>query len=255
MIDRILCKFNSFALGTRGLTTENLWLRSKKEIFYSPDSTTLVVGIPSWGENLGKWSNIKKILKQSNISFIIYEFPREILSDNSPLTIEIFQNINKTVREDIKILKSKYNFRKCIMIGSSLGSAYGSMIYKENPDISSIIFVCPGNNIAQNLWTGLRTQHLRKSYQKQGFNLVKLKKDWHDLSSENNMPDINTTFYLYYGKTDQIAPYLDSKTLTTTLKAHGIKVIEKDFYAGHYILLIRFLLFPKKFLKDALVNN
>src|ERR1035437_10782864 len=132
MIDYLFSRFNSFSLETNGLTPENLSSRSKRNFSYFPNSETLIIGIPAWGENLSKWKYIKKWVEKSGSSFLYYEFPREILSDNHILTEKIFHLINTTIREDIKELKKKHNFKRCVMVGISLGSSYGSMIYKGN---------------------------------------------------------------------------------------------------------------------------
>lgn len=252
MLDYFLSRFNSFSLKTKGLEPKNLWSRSKKEFFYSPDSTTLIVGIPAWGQSLQYWKYIKKWSKKSRTSFVIYEFPHEILSDNYMLTRNLFSLINETVRRDIKELKDKHQFKKCILVATSLGSSYGSMIYKNNQDITDIILICPGNNLALNMWDGCRTQHLRKSYEKQKINLSSLKEYWQELASENNMPAPDTNITILYGKYDKVILYSESRTLIDTFKLNGLNATIKKFYCGHYFLILYFLIFPRKIMTRSI---
>lgn len=175
MLDYFLSRFNSFSLKTHGLTKENFPSRIRKEFFHSPNSSVLIITAPAWGMTLTKWMFIKKWINKSNLSFLGYEFPRGILSNDHILTEEIFKIIKETVSRDIEDLKIKYKFKKCVIVGLSLGSSFGSMIYKENRDITDIVLVCPGNNLALNMWNGCRTQHLRKSYEKQEISLEQLK--------------------------------------------------------------------------------
>src|SRR3989338_5385428 len=159
MLDYFLSRFNSFSLETNGLTPENLSARSKREFSYSPNSDILIIGMPAWGQSITKWKQVKKFAEKSGLSFLVYEFPCEILSNDYALTEKIFSKIDEIVRKDIKELKNKYKFKRCVIIGISLSSSYGSMIYKENFNITDIVLVCPGNNLALNVWEGCRTQH------------------------------------------------------------------------------------------------
>ncbi len=252
MIDYLISRFNSFSLDTRGLSRENFADRTKKDFFYYPNSDTLIVSAPSWGGKIREWQEVKRQAKKSGASFLAYEFPRQIFSANQALTVEMFQLISETVRADIKKLKENCKLERVMIIGISLGSSYGSMIYKDNLDITDIVLVCPGNNLAQNMWHGVRTQHFRKSYERQGVSEEKLKESWHDLASENNMPAPGTRVTILYGKYDAVIPYFQSKTLADTLRNNNFKVTAKNYPLGHYLTIFNFLTFPGKIIKDAL---
>lgn len=252
MLDYFLSRCNSFSLETNGLTSDNLLSRSKREFFYSPDSNILIIGIPAWGQSLARWRYVKKWAKFSSSSVLLYEFPCEILSNDHTLTEKTFDVINRTIREDIQELKNKYKFKKCVIVGISLGSSYGSMIYKENSNITDIILVCPGNNLALNMWNGCRTQHFRKSYEKQGINSAKINEYWRELASENNMPAPGTNVTILYAKHDKVILYSESKTLAITLQSHGLKVNTKNYNCGHYLLILYFLLFPHKIMNKII---
>lgn len=255
MIDLFLSRFNSFSLSTNGLTPENFLSRSKKEFLHSPNSETLIICIPSWGQTILQWRQIRKFSENSGLSVLIYEFPREIFSDNHTLTRDIFNLIDKTVRHEIEELRNKYKFKRCSIVAVSLGSSYGSMIYNHNTNIDNIILVCPGSHPAVNTWSGCRTQYIRKSYEKQGMILSELKEAWKDLACENNLPSPDTEATILYGKYDQVLNYQETKTLADKFLANKIKTVVRNYNCGHYLLIVYFLLFPGKTLESMLTKD
>ena len=173
-MDYLLSRFNSFSLDRQGLTPQNLLDKTNRHWNHNPGSDTLIVCLPGWGQKLWNWKMVEKYVKQEGYSFLAYEFPKPILSDSVNLTLECFKTINSIVREDIKNLKKKYGFNKCILTGISLASSFGSIVYKDNPDVTDILLVVPGENLARDMWHGCRTQHLRKSFELQGVSLEEL---------------------------------------------------------------------------------
>jgi hypothetical protein len=248
MLDHFLSKFNSFSLETRGLTPENLFSRSKENFWHVPDASTLIIGVPSWGQTLTMWRYVKKYADNAKASFLAYEFPRAILSHDHVLTKKAFDRINQKIRDDIEGLKQKYNFKKCVLVGISLGSSYGSMIYKENPSITDVVLVCPGNNLAHNMWESIRTRHFKRAYEKQKIDPEELDKCWYDLSSENNLPASGTNVAILYGLHDKVVKCTETKKLTDTLTKSRANIQIAKYKCGHYLLAIYFLLFPKKIL-------
>lgn len=191
---------------------------------------------------------VEKGAINSNASFLAYKFPREIFSDEKDLTKEFFLAINMIVREETKGLKNKYGFKKCTVICISLASSYGSIVYKDNPDINEIILVAPGENLAKDMWHGCRTQHFRKSFEKQGVTESGLIESWKDLASQNNLPALGTKVKMFFGRNDSVIPYRFSHTLGDTCRRSGLDVTIKSFPLGHYFLISYFLLLPKSFL-------
>lgn len=247
-MDYLLSRFNSFSLDTGGLTAGNLLDRTKKDFQYVENSDTLIVCLPGWNQNLWTWGKVKKYSLESNASFLAYEFPSPILSDQFQLTKDCFEVVNQTVRRDIKDLKEQYGFSRCVLVGLSLASSYGSMVYKDNADITEVILIVPGESLARDMWYGCRTRHLRKSYEMQGIDLGQLEQYWHDLASENNMPANGVKISLYFGSKDNVIPYKYSQTIKASLEALNYKPICSVYPMGHYHLIVKFLLDPSHFL-------
>lgn len=250
MQDFLISRINSFSLDTQGLTPKNLLERSKREFLHLQHSNTLVICLPSWGQPLWSWKMVKRHVTSSDCSFLSYEFPRPILSNQVGLTRDLFEMINKTVRGDIRKLKEEYGFSQCVIVTLSLSSSFGSMIYKDNPDVTGIVLVAPGEDLARDMWHGCRTQHLRRSYQKQGVQLTELEREWESMASELNMPAPGTRIALYYGKEDKVIPYRFSQRLASKLEKNGFKPLVKTYrFLGHYAVSYWCLLDPSRFLR------
>ncbi|MDE2018877.1 MAG: hypothetical protein KGJ13_00860 [Patescibacteria group bacterium] len=248
MLDYLISRFNSFTLGS-DITAENLRPQIKRNFKYIPASKIIIICLPGWGGKLNKWKFLEKYASGSRASFLAYEFPRGIFSDQKDRTRELFEEVNTFVRDEIKNLKDKYKFEKCILVCISLASSYGSLIYKDNPDINEIILVAPGEDIAKDMWHGCRTQHFRKSYEKQGFNEAQLIEAWSGLASKNNFPTRGAKIKILLGRSDGVIPYEFSHVLVEIYKQFRLNVVERTFPLGHYFLISYFLLLPGHFLQ------
>ena len=248
MIDYILSRFNNYSLDTQGLTPKNLFERSKREFVYIPRSETLAICLPGWSQRLYTWKRVRNYILRRKISFLAYEFPTAILSADYKLTKDCFDLINREVRKEITSLKRQYKFKKICLLGYSLSASLSSMIYKNNSDVTYIILIAPGNNLARDMWHGCRTQHIRKAYERQGVTEDDLANHWNALAPENNLPAQNTRVSLYFGKSDQVIPYQQSLVLARILSRNKFPIEIKAYSCGHYVMIIWFLLFPKRFL-------
>ncbi|MEK7194456.1 MAG: hypothetical protein AAB660_02095 [Patescibacteria group bacterium] len=249
MLDYLISRFSSNLLDTKGLNLGNLHERVKKEFVYVQDSKTLVVILPGWAQPLSFFEKAKKYITQAGASALIFEFPNEILSSDLELTLGCFNLLNTMLRERIRNLKDQYQFSKCVLVSNSLGGVTAALVYKDNPLINEVVLVCSGNNLAQNMWHGVRTQHLRKDFEKQNITLGQLKLDWRDLAPENHAPAPETKITTYFGKADRIIPFKEAVTLVSALRNKGFEVLHKNRHCGHYILVGQFILFPEQFVK------
>ena len=221
----------------------------KRLFFHIPNSKILFVGLPGWGSPLSRWSNVEEYCRQRKISFLRYTFPREMLSANSSLTAKALLEISEGIRSDIKKLKEEYKFNRCVVIGYSLGGLLASLVYKNNSNVTDILLVCPGSNLAKDIWDSSDAQFLRKEYEEEGMHLRDLKETWKDLEPENNMPAKGARILIYCGEYDQVINYRDGKKLSKILTSNGFQVRRKDLPMGHYFTCAAFILFPGFFIR------
>ena len=244
-LDYILSRFNSFSLNTEGLTSENLPDKIKKDFVHTNGAETLFLVMPTWADTIKYLGRAKNQVVVSGASFLAYDFPRAILSNNYNLTKNCFDKVNELVRNEISNLKKQYGYTSCVIIGGSLGAVYALMVANGNEDINRTVLIVPSNCLAEAMWKGCRTQHLRKAYEKQGISLKQLKEFWYALAPENNLNLEDKSISVYLSKTDSVIPYKLGKALVKKMKGAGLNL---NKYLGHYLTLIYFYLFPERFL-------
>jgi hypothetical protein len=249
MQDYLISRINSFSPDTKGLTPENLLERSKKDFYHTPGSKALVVCLPGGGHPLWGWKLVKRYVVKSGASFLTYYFPREILSDQQKLTLDCFEVINQTIRNDIKKMRVEHGFGRVVLVCLSLAGSFGSMVYKDNSLIDEIVLVSTGENLARDMWRGCRSQYLREAYERQGITEDDLLSLWANVSPDKNMPAHGTKVSIHLGESDRVALYEFSKTLVDILENQGFRPFFKSYPGwGHYFVSIKFLLFPKSFI-------
>lgn len=224
----------------------------KKNFIYKNNSTILKVLIPPWGN--GEYL-VTKLLRRRLIkkgySCLSYTLPRRILSSDIYLTLKLFNDISEQIKLDIAELKVKHHFQQIDIISFSLGAVNACLIANNNPDISGLFLIIPGACLASSLWDGVRTQRLKKIYEKQGVNRGQLIKIWADLAPKNNIDALNNKkIFIAISLADKIIPYNSGQELANLLiKRYSPTIIEKNRRLGHYLTSIKYHLFSEILLK------
>lgn len=128
----------------------------------------------------------------------------------------------------------------------SLGAVNATMVANHNPAVNQVILLAPGHCLAESLWTGALTEHLRKEFEGQGINLPQLIKHWKDLKPENNIDGLKgKRISVYLAKNDEAIKYPCGKDLVEAMRREGLepKVTESS-WLGHYGTLLKYFLFP-----------
>jgi len=247
--DRIISKFEQEKDGISFKAKPKDYI--KKEFKYKKGSSILYAIVPPWHVELGISRVLKKKILANKDSYIDYVFSPEILSTYPNTAKKCYNIIKKTVRSDLNKLSKKYGFSKIVIIGISLGCVNALMIANNNPLVKKIILIAPGHCLAESLWNGVRTQKLRQEFEKKGINLEKLKKAWKTLAPENNISGLmGKEIYVYLSKADEAIPYYCGKSLVESMIKKGLKPnVKTNKYLGHYLTVLKFMFFPKKFLK------
>ncbi|MFH1500912.1 MAG: hypothetical protein ABIE22_03110 [archaeon] len=174
-------------------------------------------------------------------SFLTYAFPTEILSTNINLTTKSFEHICNRVCSDLEALDQDYNFDKIHIIGASLGCVNATMIANSYP-VSLMTLLVPGHCLAESLWDGIMTQHLRKEFESQGIRMLDLKWFWQDISPENNIDNLEDTgISVHLSCADSVIPYRCGKQLVRSMRNWGLEptVIENN-HLGHYLTVFKY---------------
>ncbi len=228
-----------FSADTFVVTERNFHEQVKKHFVESPQSRVLSVALPWWGfRDVGSLG--QKIVRSGH-SFLGYEFPVGILSADYQATRRYFEMIRDMVVEDIRRLQALHHFSEVNIVGVSLGCVHATMVSEEFP-FDAITLVVPGHCLAESLWYGIRTQNLRKEFQKQGVILEQLKKEWYALAPEHNVHNMNqSSITVYLSQSDKVIPYRCGKKLVEVMRQKGLNpLVRENKYWGHYGTVKRF---------------
>ncbi len=222
----------------------------EKELIYFEGSTKLFVLIDPYRSNLGLFSGIKKFIKSRGESSIAYRFPADILTSDYKSTYDGFKKMRADISLDLEDLKKEYGFKEIEVLGFSLSCVPALMIANGNPLINSIKLVVPGHCLAESLWFGIRTDDLRKGFEKKGVTLEKLKEYWKDLAPENNIDKLSgKKISIFLSEADTVIPYKFGMNLVKSLEQHNVPFeLKTNKHLGHYLTVYNLLRHPSKFI-------
>jgi hypothetical protein len=217
-----------------------------KRIRHGKDgSTRLTVVVPPWHANkLVHSLSLRRVTKPGR-KVLSYALHSDILSSNPELTVRCFDEIAAEIANDVKKAKTG-DVEHVRYIGFSLGCAILSRVLGEYKLSGDVSFVAPGGDLAWSLWTGSRTQHLKRSFEIQGYDLPNLQELWQELSptfqAANNIRGCSVIIYASEADTvirsDTIPPLVDA------LQAGGNQVrMNMNRHQGHYGTIVRQALF------------
>lgn len=208
-----------------------------QEFYHNPNSSTLWVLIPSWGEELDVSDDLKDDIIDRGFSYLHYEFPKEILSSDYELTKDNFNNINDLITTDIKKLKKEYEFSNINIMGVSIGTSNLFTVANNNSDLfTKIVAIVPGNSLAECMWKGILTKSIRKEYEKQKIDLPFLENQWESFAPKNNLDNLSgKDIHIYLSKADKVIPYECGIKLISLMREKNITFsFNENKYLGHY---------------------
>ena len=197
----------------------------KKRFSKRKDADTLVVIFPPWHAKLIAVQILRDRVLHSNMSCLEYEFSSRILSADYKSTAHYFEQIREKAHNDVTEILKKHDFKEVHVIGFSMGTVLATMVANSVPKVSKVVLHAPGNCMAECLWKGIRTQKIRRAFEKQGLSLIKLKKEWKSLAPENNLTQLrNTKMHIVISQKDHVVPHECGLKLIRRPKQQGLKV-------------------------------
>jgi len=251
-LDRIISNIKAMREDGFVINQDNLNSHITQRFQHSIGAKKLYVLMPSWRGKLKYSDKLSQELKKKGVSFLTYEFPIGILSSDYISTRDYFSIIRERVNSDISQLKKEYNFTNFEMAGVSLGCVNASMIINENPIFEDISLIVPGHCLAESMWNGFRTQHLRQEFENKGMTQEQLIEEWSELAPMNNLDGFkNSKVRVFLSTADEIISYQCGKKLVEKMESAGIKPKVKTFpLLGHYGTSYLFYIFPGLFKKS-----
>ncbi len=235
--DRIIGPFRGIVTdfgGDVGLTSD----------FYpAPHSKGLCVLIPPWKVEADFFKLVRKRIYEAGYSCLEYKIASALLSPDYRYTHDAFKEVIDHVRLDIDKMVHQHGYKQVQVIGISIGCVEAAMIANNNDYVTRLVLVAPGCDLAQSMWYGLKTQNIRRLFEKQGITLEFLKEAWRDLAPENNFQGLKgKEIEIHLSKYDVNIPYRFGKRLVEQMIAHGLDPhVHENKYLGHYLTVLNYL--------------
>ena len=225
----------------------------KKSFFKNDKTSVLKIIISPRGDSVPPTDKILfKRLCKKGYSCLYYCISGSVLSPDVNETIRYFNLVKDQIRSDISELKTKHNFKKVDIISSSLGAVSVCLVANNNDYVDNIFLIVPGSCLASSLWSGIRTQNLRKIYENQKINKEELRDIWATLAPKNNINKLhNKNIFISISKSDKVIPYVFGKEFASLVKDlyPNNTIIKENNFLGHFVTVVKYYLFSKELLK------
>ncbi|MCD4759477.1 alpha/beta hydrolase [archaeon] len=236
-LDHLICKIRDSRRVSPPKFDPNNFIHKRHSIV--PGSNKVYIIFPGWRSGLKHSQILRNTLTKRGQSCLEYEFHPDILTSDPQQTLDCFEQIKKDGLQEIENLKQIYNFKNIQVIGMSLGGMHAYMVSNHNPNIDKLTLVCTGYSLAESLWDGIATQHLRKNMEKQGITLDQLETLWGKIHPYNNIDGLTgKKIQVFLSKADKLIRYSGGKKIVNAMKELGLDPqVEENRFLGHYITI------------------
>ncbi|MFC1751546.1 hypothetical protein ACFLY5_00165 [Patescibacteria group bacterium] len=217
-----------------------------KKFYHFSNSKDLYVSLSLYSGGLDCSRHLRTKIKKRKTSFLDFRLSQDILSSDTQETLNRFYFLKQQFIEQIKLYKQQHGFNRVHLIGVSMGCVTALMIANNNPMINKVILVVPGNCLAESMWKGIRTAHLKKLIESKGTSLRDLKQQWNSLAPENNLDGMkDKEIIVFISQTDRVIPgELGGRLIKRMHEENLSPTVYKNKYLGHYGTIVRFYAFP-----------
>lgn len=212
------------------------------------DQEKIIIIINAWSKSRWVYKLIARGISK-NFGYMQYFLPMNILTADVDLTREKFHLFVQKVMNDIQELTAKKE-REIYVVGQSLGTNLAMMLV-DQINVKKVVLTVPGVNLPEALWAGVSTQFIRRKMEKQGIDLIQLKKRWADISPDYYFKKfgLKPEYLIRLSKIDRTIPYTNGLRLVELMKSKKIKVkVEETFIATHALSCGLDGFFPKRFI-------
>lgn len=217
---------------------------SKK--FIDSKNHKLAVIFPGWHTHNFPVNILAKRLAKRGWSVLYYDFHDQILEPNDWTVKRSFDYIRDQITSDIESIVHQRAYRQIHFIGISLGSVPLGMVADKFKKFSSVTWVVGGEDLAIDMWHGLRTQDLRRDFEQVRIGLKKLAKDWDNLGPDHHLKCFkNKSVRLVVSKTDIVILAKYQYKLAEELNKIGAQTKINKRYTGHFMTILRYCLFSR----------
>ncbi len=219
--------------------------------FPHKDHRAAVIILPHWNAKAGTYFDLAKFFNKVGLSALRITMPYH--EERKPPELEradhlVAPNIGRSLqsirqavldtRAAIVWLK-KQGYKKIGLVGTSIGSCVGFLTFVHDPQIDAVVFNHVSGYMADVVWHGLSTYHVRESFG-DNVSLEELREYWLPVSPmayleklAKQPPRAQRYIYTLY---DLSFPVDLSRDVFDELTKRGIKHSETAIPCGHYTL-------------------
>jgi dienelactone hydrolase len=218
--------------------------------FPAKDKKKAVVLLPHWNAPVDGHNALCRGLQKLGISSLRislpyhdYRMPPELQRADYAVSSNVCRTIDATRQAVIDVRccfdwLEMQGFDRLGIVGTSLGSCYACLASAHDPRISVNVFNHCSTYVADVVWTGLSTQHVRKGFE-QEIGIDQLRNAWMGISPINYMEKFaarkSRSLYIYTAYDTTFLPQF-SKDILAKVREHGMDHKVVVLPCGHYTL-------------------
>ncbi|HZP55273.1 MAG TPA: hypothetical protein VFB03_00685 [Candidatus Saccharimonadales bacterium] len=206
-------------------------------------SDRLAVIFPWWHNKSIFYRYLVRRLARKGWAVLAYDFHDQILEPDEETVLRSMHFIQKQITWELSLLTAKHQYKEVHFIGLSLGNVPLTLVADSFQDFTGATIVAGGDDLAKDMWHGLRTLYLRDEFKKEKINETRLDKDWWDIAPQNHVRRFaQKNVYFYMPLHDRFILTKYQKRLAKAIEDVGAKVFIKKSQFGHALSIARFCL-------------
>jgi hypothetical protein len=212
-----------------------------------PNTDKLCILMPPWHIWDSLWSQVQKRLIKQGFSLLIYEASEDILSPDGKVVANQFREVKDAALRDVRELLATGQFNSVDVVGLSLGTGSALYLAISGIVINKLVLLCPSADMAEGIYTGIRTKKIRRTLEKDGKTYEDYRKEMHELTMRKpygvNIKEVD----ILLSEVDDVIPYRLGMELVESFRNRGLTVNVTNYRSrGHYVSFILFCLFGYK---------
>lgn len=212
----------------------------------NPKSDKLCVVMPGW-HNSAKSFPVNRLanrLAKKGWAVLVYDFHQQILEADDKEVAASFKHLRQTINEDLCSLIARRKYKRVHLLGISLGNIVCTLVADTFTSFTEATLVVGGDDLAIDMWHGLRTQNFRREFEKLHIGIRDLDREWEGIAPVNHLKHFkNKPVRVVIATADKFILTKYQKKLAQRLKDNGALVKIKKNHLGHVLTIVRFCMF------------
>ncbi len=209
-------------------------------------SKKLAVIFPGWHNHPEQVpvNRLVKRLRRKGWTVLVYDFHDQILQPADRTVVESFHYIRDFIVDDLTATISASEYDEVRFISISMGGVILALVADRFPHFTGATAAVGGDNLAIDMWHGMRTLVYAEEFQKMHLGVRKLAKEWYDLAPEHHLRHFKgKPVKLVMSKHDRFVLTEYQEKLKDQLESVGADVKVKRHWPGHVLTVLMFAFF------------